>query len=129
MGLSIQVDPYSGVPIYEQLILSVSALVATGEAQSDEKLPSVRQLARELGVNPNTVQRAYTELERQGVVKSAAGRGSFIGDANEAINAALTLQLSGVKEVLARARKNGLPKQAVLTLVESVYRQEEGSSC
>ena len=65
-------------PIYEQIIDRVETLIVTGVLEPDEKLPSVRSLAVELSINPNTIQRAYMELEREGFIYSVKGRGNFV---------------------------------------------------
>jgi GntR family transcriptional regulator len=75
------IDTRSRAPIYVQLAGNITALAASGALLPDEQLPGVRSLARELGVNPNTVSRAYQELENQGIIYQAAGRGSFISPA------------------------------------------------
>lgn len=74
----IIVDLRSRKPIFEQIIDSVRDLAIRGLMAPDEPLPSVRALAAELAINPNTIQKAYGELERQGVIYSLAGRGNFI---------------------------------------------------
>ena len=68
----------SGKPVYLQLVDQVKAAVASGAAQPGEPLPSIRPLAEELRVNRNTIAKAYAELENQGVIETAAGKGSFI---------------------------------------------------
>lgn len=73
-------DPNSHVPVYEQIVEHVLGLVSSGVYQSDEALPSVRALALELLVNPNTIQRAYQELERQGFVYTRKGLGVFVAN-------------------------------------------------
>ena len=72
------VDPRSGVPIYLQLIDQVKRGVVLGTLGSGEQLPTVKALAIELTVNPNTVARAYRDLEREGVIETSPGRGSFV---------------------------------------------------
>ena len=67
-------------PIYEQVISRFQELMLTGALEKDSQLPSVRSLAMELSINPNTIQRAYTELERQGYIYSIKGKGSFVAD-------------------------------------------------
>ena len=64
----IFIDYKSRKPIYEQLVDNIKSLIVSGVLQRDDQLPSVRQLAQELAINPNTIQKAYTELERQGVI-------------------------------------------------------------
>ena len=77
MGL-ITVDLRDRKQLYEQLVDNIKNLILIGELSPDEKLPSVRSLARELGINPNTIQKAYTELERQGIILTLPGRGSVV---------------------------------------------------
>jgi GntR family transcriptional regulator len=76
--MSFHIDTASRLPIYQQLAQQVRAAIARGELQPDAGLPSVRQLSRELVVNPNTVARAYTELEREGLLVSRPGRGIYV---------------------------------------------------
>ena len=78
MPLSISVAPGSPVPIYRQIVDQVCAAVVAGELKVDEPLPSVRVLAAELELNPNTVARAYADLARDGIVESRGTRGSFV---------------------------------------------------
>jgi GntR family transcriptional regulator len=73
-----RVQPGSGEPIYQQLVRQVKHSVATGVLSAGSQLPTVRELAAELVVNPNTVARAYRELERDGVLDSVRGRGTFV---------------------------------------------------
>ena len=72
------IDLMSRIPIYEQLYRKVIELILKGVLTEQDKLPSVRNLATQLGVNPNTVAKAYSLLERDGIIYSLAGRGSFI---------------------------------------------------
>jgi len=76
--MEIQVDHESGVPLYAQIIEKIKHLVATGRLKPGDQLPTIRQLAVDLRVNPNTVVHAYHELDSQGVISSQQGRGTFI---------------------------------------------------
>lgn len=67
-------------PIYEQIVEKFKLLILKGVLQKDEQMPSVRSLAVELSINPNTIQKAYAELERQGYIYTVKGRGNFISD-------------------------------------------------
>ena len=78
MPSPFSVDPRSGVPMYLQLIEQVKRLVAMGALRAGEQLPTVKQLAMDLTINPNTVSRAYHDLERDGVIETTPGRGSFV---------------------------------------------------
>lgn len=73
-----EINLQSGVPIYQQLKQSLRRLTALKLIEADEQLPSVRQLAVELGINPNTVQKAYRDLEADGIIYTVPGRGSFV---------------------------------------------------
>lgn len=76
-----RIDPTKSDPIYAQLMGEIKYFVATGMAAAGEALPSVREMAVKLRINPNTVARAYRELEREGVVVTMRGKGVFISDA------------------------------------------------
>jgi GntR family transcriptional regulator len=78
--MEFQCDPTSRVPIYRQLMEQVRQAIARGRLRSGSRLPSVRVLSRELVVNPNTVARAYTELEREGVLNTRQGLGVFVAE-------------------------------------------------
>ncbi len=86
--MEFQCDPTSRVPIYRQLIDQVRQAVARGKLQPGSRLPSVRVLSRELVVNPNTVARAYTELERNGVLNTRPGLGVFVAEPLDELSAA-----------------------------------------
>jgi len=89
------VDAVSRLPIYQQLVLQVREGIARGDLQPEERLASVRQLSSELVVNPNTVARAYTELEREGLLVSRPGLGIFVArQKNELTKAARDRRLA-----------------------------------
>ncbi|KAF6581804.1 GntR family transcriptional regulator [Paenibacillus polymyxa] len=73
-----ELDIRSRKPIYEQLMDRVKEMIVYGSLQQDEQLPSVRALSAQLTVNPNTIQKAYRELEREGYIYSVQGKGSFV---------------------------------------------------
>lgn len=74
----IYIDYQDATPIYEQIVNKYKNLIVRGAIRQDEQMPSVRSLAMELSINPNTIQKAYTELERQGYIYSVKGRGNFV---------------------------------------------------
>jgi len=76
--MHFQVDTASSLPIYRQLVQQAREAIARGDLQPEDRLPSVRQLSQELVINPNTVARAYMELEREGILVSRSGRGIFV---------------------------------------------------
>jgi GntR family transcriptional regulator len=85
--MEFQCDPTSRVPIYRQLMDQIRQAVARGRLRAGSRLPSVRVLSRELVVNPNTVARAYTELEREGVLNTRQGLGVFVAEPQAELSA------------------------------------------
>ncbi len=83
----IQLNYRDSRPIYEQIKDGLKRLVMTGVLSTDEKLPSVRELASQLAINPNTISKAYRELEQEGYIYTVAGKGSFAADKREVSNA------------------------------------------
>ena len=77
--LHLQLDPRSGVPAYRQLMDQVRHYIASGTLRPGDQLPSIRELASVLAVNPTTIVRVYTELEREGTLEMRHGKGAFVG--------------------------------------------------
>jgi GntR family transcriptional regulator len=101
----MRIDPTSHVPIYLQIAASVRAAVAAGIYRPGEALPSLRAMATEIHVNPNTVQRAYDELEREGLIYSQRGRGLFVAERGAAFAQSRTGD--GVRQTLDEAIRAG----------------------
>jgi len=80
MALWIQISAGSNEPIYMQIVSQISEAIAKGEISAGQKLPAVRKLAAELVINPNTVARAYSELEQAGLITTKTGSGTFVND-------------------------------------------------
>ncbi len=78
--MRLQIDPKSGVPIYLQMKNQIRYQIVSGRLAIGEQLPTVRQLAVELTINPNTVSRVYLELEREGLVSTRQGKGTFVAE-------------------------------------------------
>lgn len=78
--IDFSLDPKSGVPFYKQIILQIEMAIADGRVLTGDQLPTVRSLAVDLSINPNTVARAYNELEIRGIVNTQQGTGTFIND-------------------------------------------------
>ena len=108
-------------PIYEQIKDGLKKLIVSGAMAPGEKLPSVRSLAQQLSINPNTIQRAYNELENEGYIYSVAGKGSFAaGDVGADENRKRALQ-DKIRELAAELRYLGVSEEELLALV----REEE----
>ena len=110
----------SGAPIYEQLYGRVAELIAQNILKADDQLPTVRMLAKDLGVNPNTVQKAYQELERDGVIYSLAGKGSFIAALDKAVPAIHRRALSAFRLAAADALRTGLTRDELRSEIEAI---------
>lgn len=121
----MRIDPASHVPIYLQIVAYIRQAVAAGVYRPGEMLPSLRALALDLTVNPNTVQRAYDQLEREGLVRSRRGVGLFV--ASGGTRAARNESEAAVREAFARgiqmARAADLTEQRIGTLFERARRQ------
>ena len=125
----IYVDLRSRTPIFEQIIESVRDLVIRGLLAPDEHLPSVRALAAELAINPNTIQKAYGELERQGVIYSLAGRGNFVASDISALQAAHRAELLRTAETAIRtAAEYGITEDEILETVKQAFTAKGGNA-
>ena len=124
----IQIDWQSRTPIYDQLIRGVVRLKALGVLQPGEKLPSVRSLAGQLGVNPNTVQKAYQMLETQGVIYSVSGKGSFISHRQGASEELLQAAEDRVRKAMIEAAQTGVQKKSVLLIADEVFARQDGGN-
>ena len=113
-------------PIYAQLIGQIRAGIVSGAFSPGERLPSVRDLAMEAGVNPNTVQRALSELERDGLVFSQRTAGRFVTEnENMIVNAKLRIADERVSEFLRSMKTLGCGRQEIISLIEGAKEDEE----
>lgn len=117
----IVIDYSDKRPIYEQIVERFRMLILNGVLEADEKLPSVRSLAIELSINPNTIQRAYAELERNGFVYSVKGRGNFVCANKETLAHEKEKMLNELKGFVKVYREAGLTLEEVEICVRSVY--------
>jgi GntR family transcriptional regulator len=126
----MQINPGSHVPIFRQIVEGVQSSIAAGIFRPGEVLPSVRVLALELQVNPNTVQRAYEELERLGVVESRRGVGKFVS--RRGAESALDQSEDSVREAFRRgvelARAADLPEKRIRKLFHGTLADEAASA-
>ena len=98
-----------GRPIYEQVVDEIEHMVVHGVLEPDSQLPSVRQMAAELSINPNTIQRAYSELESRGVIYSVKGKGNFVSPNAAALRERLLRDLQvQITELVRTARELGV---------------------
>lgn len=123
------VDVMSREPVYEQIIRQVERMVLLGLMQPGDQMPSVRALSIELSVNPNTIQKAYGELDNRGVLQSVPGRGCFVSaDAVGRLRERKRTELSGLSQALRELKLAGIPREEIQSLVEEIYREEKGDA-
>lgn len=122
-----QLDLRSGVPVYRQIMDQVLAGIASGRLSSGDQLPTVRQLAVDLSINPNTVIRAYRELEIRGFLDTHQGSGTFIGTQRvEQDGEERQRKLDGiVGDLVARAGSEGFTAQQVLERLKELLAEQK----
>ena len=117
--MPIQLNPSSGMPLYLQLIEQIKHAIETGAMRAGDQLPSVRQMAEELMINPNTVVRAYRELEHEGIVELRHGLGAFISSSVSARGKVMRQAQNIVESAIERLRSLGVTEQEMRRLFES----------
>ena len=122
-----QLDLRSGVPVYRQIMDQVLAGIASGRLASGDQLPTVRQLAVDLSINPNTVIRAYRELEIRGFLDTHQGSGTFVGAQRvEQDGEERQRKLDGiVSDLVARAGSEGFTAQQVLERLKDLMAEQK----
>ena len=126
--INVMIDLRSRIPIYEQIINNIKEQALSGDLKPDEQIPSIRQLTRELGINPNTIHKAYTELERQGVIYSLAGRGAFVSSDSEMQKLADAKRgelLTDIEKAVTEAKKLEVQKSDVINILDKIYNEQE----
>ena len=120
-----EINSASRLPIYQQLVQQVREAIARGDLKAQEQLPSVRCLSRDLVVNPNTIARAYTELEREGLVTNRPGRGVFVAEPKDELNeeARRRRLMESLDRFLTEAVHLGFSENEVSKLVLTRSRQ------
>jgi GntR family transcriptional regulator len=121
--MRFQLNFKSGKPVYLQITDQVKAAVASGAAQPGDPLPSIRPLAEDLRVNRNTIAKAYAELESQGVIETAAGKGCFVSGNNSTLrkDARLKLLTEEVDQAVVQAHHFQVGKDEFLRLAEERF--------
>ena len=122
-----QLDVMSRTPVYEQLINQIERFILTGIFQPGEKIPSVRILSMELSVNPNTIQKAFSELDRKGLLYSVPGIGCFISEnAYKELSIHKRGGLMEIKEKLRELVLAGVTKEELIACINEIF--EEGAN-
>jgi len=130
----IHISPNDGVPIYQQIVNQVKYLLASGRLSAGEELPPIRVLAEKLIVNPNTVARAYRELETAGLVEKRRTAGTYVSNAGSplALVERVKILSERVDGLLAEARQLGIGVDEVVELIvrrDQAMQRPEGGEC
>lgn len=110
-----------GAPIYEQLERRIKELIISGEMEEGERLPAVREIAKQLSINPNTVQKTYANLEAQGLIYSIPAKGSYVAERGSYLDAVRTKSAEEFGEAVSRALKQGLGKSDLIKIIEEHF--------
>ncbi len=126
-----QIDPHNGLAMYDQIVRQIKFAVAGGLLKSGELIPSVRELARELAINPNTIARAYRQLQADAVLQPVRGTGLEVatGAAERCRSERLKLIRARLRQVLTEAKQSRLDVQGLRELVQRELRtiEKEGN--
>lgn len=118
----IIIDYKDTKPIYEQIVERFKTLILKGGLLPDEQMPSVRNLAMELSINPNTIQKAYAELERQGFIYTVKGRGNFVAGTETLLSEKKKTCMEKILELVGEAMEYGITREEIISRL-----QEEGN--
>lgn len=121
----LELNFISGVPICDQIVNGFIRMKALGLVESGEQMPSVRQLAVELSVNPNTIQKAYQMLESNGIIYSVKGKGSFISSDAAADIAVIKSAKKDFRRAAVSAKELGLKRDELIEIIDEVCTEED----
>lgn len=120
----IALNHRDGKPIYQQIEDGFRHHIVSGLLSPDEKLPSVRELASQLAINPNTIQRAYRDLEAEGYIYSMVGKGSFVAPQANLAGGYRKEKLANIQGLLAELRASGMTKSALEVALTALLKEE-----
>ena len=121
-----KIDIMSRVPVYEQIIEQMEKFILTGILSSKEQVPSVRSLSVELSVNPNTIQKAYSDLDRRGIIYSVPGRGCFVSEnAKELLSGAKRSQLTELEQTMYELVLAGISKEEIIECLDKAIKRKD----
>jgi len=119
----IVVNGQSSTPIYQQIIEQVLAQIASGIMVHDDPLPGIRTMAKDLGINPNTVVKAYTELERDGFVYSLTGKGYYVSTTPKDHSELTASKLSEIRKTIEYVKHFGVTEKTMIEMINTIYKE------
>lgn len=124
----IQLDLKNPKPLYEQIKERIKYLIISGVVKPDDKIPSVRELAQTLTINPNTIQKAYKDLETEGAIYSVKGKGNFIAPPDKgSIDSRRNELFAEIAKTTEELIYLQTPEQKVIDIIRNTYKQKEVS--
>ena len=118
------IDVFSRVPVYEQIIKQAEDYVSNGLLRSGDKIPSVRNLSVSLSVNPNTIQKAYSDLDARGIIYSVPGIGCFVAkNATDVLKVHMRRKLDAVRQLAEDLALAGSPEEDLIETIHSAYEE------
>ena len=121
----LSLDYRDARPIYEQVRDGLRRLVVTGALVQGEKLPSVRAMASTLAINPNTIQRAYMQLEQEGLIYPVKGTGNFIADSEEVRKLSKASYIKELKTLIRKGKAMGMEAEELIYIIRECYKEEK----
>ena len=119
MGLDINLDYQSRIPIYEQIVNNIEKYVAVGILREKSQIPSIRELANNLGINPNTVKKAYDILENKGVIMTISTKGTFISNNTKMVlENKIDNEINMIKDKIRELENMGISKKEIMKRIE-----------
>ncbi len=119
MGLDINLDYQSRIPIYEQIVNNIEKYVAVGILREKSQIPSIRELANNLGINPNTVKKAYDILENKGVIMTISTKGTFISNNTKMVlENKIDKEINMIKDKIRELENMGISKKEIMERIE-----------
>lgn len=124
--MNISISQSNNLPIYEQIVRAVKSEIISGNLKEDDSLPSIRGLARDLQISIITTNRAYEELEKEGLIYSVAGKGFFVSrqNTNMLIEKKMQTIESDIQELVRECQRSGIEKSDMLAMVEVIWDEQ-----
>lgn len=115
----INLDYQSRTPIYEQIVLEIERYVALGILKPEEQIPPIREMATELGINPNTVKKAYSILETKGVIVTISTKGTYIAyDTQKIVEEKVNSKINELKSLMEELKRLGLTEEEIIEKIK-----------
>ena len=121
----ISIDYQSKLPLYEQIAQRFQTLILKGVLPPDAQMPSVRSLAVDLSINPNTIQKAYSLLEQMGYIYPVKGRGNFVADSTALVRQKRESLLVEIRRLVTGGKELGIRRTEMIQVIDRIYRKED----